>query len=386
MVARRGLLVKAFCFIAGLVSASAQLGALKCPDSNDFGINYKNESVLVVSKANHTCYCKHFATPGNVTATLVAADTVQTQASIVHGPLMVNGVDVLGRIVELEALLASLNASCQGKNTFATGLTVTGGSLSVNDGLAVNIGKNGTTAAALNVRAVTVFTGPVTISAGGLTVNNGQAVNIGTSGTTSVLNVFGTTNLNGNLDISASSTVSVASTATFNVPGLLTVGNVSATSVSAQNFGDGTSMPLVNSVRSGKVSERMTVTLLNTICSAYLNESITVTVPASYTSGLRYRIVWNEMSIASVAAAYFSFWANVSTNCTAYLSTVSPLAYSTVTANYWRMLHGEFYYTFPAGTTTLYWHVKIDRDYETTVTFANADGDKQFQYAYAVPA
>eukprot|EP01116_Phalansterium_solitarium_P011166 TRINITY_DN2677_c0_g1_i1.p1 TRINITY_DN2677_c0_g1~~TRINITY_DN2677_c0_g1_i1.p1 ORF type:complete len:185 (-),score=6.56 TRINITY_DN2677_c0_g1_i1:116-670(-) len=72
--------VRMFCVVAVMVFVSSQLGALDC-SPGDFGIKYKNDTVLVVNKASHTCACKHFATPGSFSATRVAADTVDTRVT-----------------------------------------------------------------------------------------------------------------------------------------------------------------------------------------------------------------------------------------------------------------------------------------------------------------
>eukprot|EP01116_Phalansterium_solitarium_P025452 TRINITY_DN9742_c0_g1_i1.p1 TRINITY_DN9742_c0_g1~~TRINITY_DN9742_c0_g1_i1.p1 ORF type:complete len:353 (+),score=-5.31 TRINITY_DN9742_c0_g1_i1:108-1166(+) len=104
MVERNSLTL--FWIFSVVLLAPGQHDALEC-SADDFGINYKNESLLVVSKTNQTCYCKHFATPGNITATVVAANTLQTQESIVSGRVIVDGVDLVARIAHLEATLAS---------------------------------------------------------------------------------------------------------------------------------------------------------------------------------------------------------------------------------------------------------------------------------------
>eukprot|EP01116_Phalansterium_solitarium_P009259 TRINITY_DN2332_c0_g3_i1.p1 TRINITY_DN2332_c0_g3~~TRINITY_DN2332_c0_g3_i1.p1 ORF type:complete len:349 (+),score=66.39 TRINITY_DN2332_c0_g3_i1:118-1164(+) len=246
MGSRKRLLVTAICILAG-ASATAQLGALKCSE-NDFGINYKNESLLVVSQANRTCYCKHFATPGNVTASVFAGDTVQTEESIVKGRLMVNGVDVLARIAQLEAQLAEVTASCQGSDNKTC----------VCDAVhAVADGDFGGTvrAASLNVSGPFGVTGPSSFT-GQTTFSAPVSL---TGGVAGPFGVSGPSSFSGPTTFSAP--VSLTGGVSGNVPGMYAMYSASQSNFSMSYSADGKAKNIINATLTFTTTKTALVTI-----------------------------------------------------------------------------------------------------------------------------
>eukprot|EP01116_Phalansterium_solitarium_P004269 TRINITY_DN1522_c0_g1_i1.p1 TRINITY_DN1522_c0_g1~~TRINITY_DN1522_c0_g1_i1.p1 ORF type:complete len:374 (+),score=89.10 TRINITY_DN1522_c0_g1_i1:227-1348(+) len=361
-----------------LILAALPVSAQFC-SNEDFSISYEGTPVFTVARTNKTCTCSSFS------ATAPSALPQLTSDSIVTRNLNATGATDLAstlRVTTNSAVISDGSTFSIGTSGTTASLNVRGpttffgGGVTVSNGNTVYIGTSGASTS-LNVYAATTLSGSTTVSSGGLTISNGQTVNVGTSGLTSTLNVNGPANLNGAVSVGTSLTL--GSGATLNVPGSSTLGTASITNLNLGATGLG---GIINSVLP---ASRVTASIASTACSVYLQETLTITVPAQYTAGLRYRIVYHDTSNPSVGIHYYTFFSSVSTACTAANWRVGPHSYGFSGAGQWRLGHGEFYYVFPVGTTILYRHVATDGSGALTINFANAAGDTGFTYAFAVP-